>query len=1151
MKKTLVILSLLAACPYLSAAEWQWSVEVKSIRPDETNAPPRAFLWIPPGCKQLRGLVLGMHNMCEELIFEHPDFRQTMSDIGFAAVWISPIISHQWSEGCQQQLDQALNDLAELSGYSELKQAPVVPLGHSAMATFPWSYAAWNPQRTLAIISYKGDAPRTNLTGYGGANLEWGRTRNVDGIPGLMVEGEYEWWEARVNPALAFRMMYPASCISFLCDAGQGHFDVSDKVVSYISLFIRKAAQYRLSDTSAELMPLLKPDKGWLAERWNPAQGKREPPAPFAEYKGNRHDAFWYFDEEMATATERHYAFSYGKKEQHIGFIQNNKLLPFDEKLHARINGQFEPETDGLTFHLSAAFTDTLRSKIVSEHSHHGKITIDRICGPVEKLNDTTFSLRFYRMGFSNKKQVGDIWLLAHHDGDEAYKSSVQQINIHIPYPNTKGKEQHISFPALKNVEKGIKSIPLGATSDSRLPVYYYIKEGPAEILGNQAVITPIPARAKYPVKVTVVAWQYGRSSEPAIQTAEPVERSFWISAHTILEETRTTLASPDGKQVFELYQKQNPDSTLAMYYSIRYNGQPVVLESKLDIQLDNHIWERALAKVWAQPDSWNDVMVLDKVERSSANETWTPLYGERSTIRNNYNTATFFFSRGDKSGYRMNLEVRSYNEGVAFRYHFPMHPEAIYHKVTAENTEFTMPEGTTAWWTQWAQAPYSAKPLNDWADNSERPLTMKINDHLYACIAEAAQIDFPKADFRLSETKPNTIQLSLYGEADMVTPFATPWRVIMVSDRLGGLLENSYMLLNLNEANKIAHTGWIKPGKIMRETTLTTANAKACIDFCAKHGMQYILFDWKWYGPAFDFRSDAGKVAVSELNMPEVVAYGKSQGIGVWVYVNQHALQHQADRIFPIYKEWGLAGIKFGFVQFKTQGWATWLHDLVRKAATNNLMVNIHDEYRPTGYSRTYPNLLTQEGIRGNEEFPDATHNTILPFTRMVAGAADYTVCYFDPRLKNTHAHQLALPIIFYSPLQTLYWYDTPARIEDVPELEFFDNVPVSWDETKVIHDRIGEYVTIARRSGTDWFVGTIGNNDARKIDIPLSFLDVGQKYIAHIYQTDDKIPTSTKVRITRAIVDSQSLLHFSLKEKDGCAIRLVPAGEGELGGR
>ena len=171
----------------------------------------------------------------------------------------------------------------------------------------------------------------------------------------------------------------------------------------------------------------------------------------------------------------------------------------------------------------------------------------------------------------------------------------------------------------------------------------------------------------------------------------------------------------------------------------------------------------------------------------------------------------------------------------------------------------------------------------------------------------------------------------------------------------------------------------------------------------------------------------DATKV-VDKLDMLRVVAYGKEKGVGIWVYVNQHALMKQARELFPILREWGIVGVKSGFVQYASHRWATWLHDLVRLAAENHLMMNIHDEYRPSGFSRTYPNLLTQEGICGNEEFPDATHNVTLPFTRMINGAADYTICYFDKRLKTTHAHQLAASLVFYSPLQTIFWYDKPS---------------------------------------------------------------------------------------------------------------------------
>lgn len=535
-RKVNLLISCLFLFSFLSseAVVYQWSVPVPSIVSSETNDHPTAFLWVPENCTQVRAVVVGQHNMCEETIFEHLFFRKTMSELGFAIVWITPGIDQQWdvTNGCQQAFDNLMNDLAETSGYSELKYAPVVPLGHSAMATFPWNFAAWNPDRTLAIISYHGDAPRTNLTGYGRENLEWGRNRNIDGIPGLMVEGEYEWWEARVNPTLAFRMMYPESCISFLCDAGHGHFDVSDEVVEYLSLFLKKAAQYRLPENQNLNKPVrltkLNPQDGWLAERWHPNQQKRANTAPFLQYKGDVHDAFWYFDKEIAEATEQYYAWERGKKEQYLGIVQNGTLLPFNQKSHARIIGKFEPEADGLTFLVKAVFTDILRTVLTNEHTI-GNPVISRICGPVEKVNDTTFTFRFYRMGLNNPKRTGDIWLLAHHPGDENYKSTVQQFNMHIQTRLDEGEGQTIKFEAIPDQKQGTKSLALHAESSSGLPVYFYIKEGPAEIEDGKLVFTKIPPRSKFPVKVTVVAWQYGRMTEPKIQSAEPVEQSFLI----------------------------------------------------------------------------------------------------------------------------------------------------------------------------------------------------------------------------------------------------------------------------------------------------------------------------------------------------------------------------------------------------------------------------------------------------------------------------------------------------------------------------------------------------------------------------------------------------------------------------------------------
>ena len=535
------------ALPQSIAAEWQWSVTIPSVVSAETEAHPQAFLWIPTDCRQVRAVVVGQHNMCEETLFENSLFRKKMQEAGIALVWITPILDFPWNvaNGCNDALLTTLDDLADVSGYTELKFAPIVPLGHSAMATFPWNFAAWNPERTLAVVSYHGDAPRTNLTGYGGANLEWGRTRNIDGIPGLMIEGEYEWWEARVNPALAFRMMYPESCISFLCDAGRGHFDVADRTAEYIGLFLKKAVEWRIPESTDGSKPValkkVNPRDGWLAERWRTGtdepqgevrtarltkQPRRACPAPYHRYKGDRHDAFWYFDREMAELTETIYRQDHDLLPQYVSFVQAGALVPYNPKSHVTLSARFLPEADGVTFRLKAAYTDSLRASLTGQHAATVP-RISRICGPVKQVDDTTFVLNFYRMGMNNKKRTASITLVASADGDRHYKECVQELSFQVPYPLTEGKRQHILFPGLEDVEAGTASLPLQAVSDCGLPVYYYVKEGPAEIADGKVVFTPIPPRSKFPLKVTVVAWQYGFSGK--VQTAEPVERSFYI----------------------------------------------------------------------------------------------------------------------------------------------------------------------------------------------------------------------------------------------------------------------------------------------------------------------------------------------------------------------------------------------------------------------------------------------------------------------------------------------------------------------------------------------------------------------------------------------------------------------------------------------
>lgn len=612
-------------------------------------------------------------------------------------------------------------------------------------------------------------------------------------------------------------------------------------------------------------------------------------------------------------------------------------------------------------------------------------------------------------------------------------------------------------------------------------------------------------------------------------------------------------LASPDGTHEAIFWQRQLTPQTGEICYRISYKGQPVVEESRAGLELDNRTWEMALGvRDLKQPASWMDNLEVDSISyHPEVNLVWHPLYGERSTVRDAYRSATMHLSKKEGSDYRLDIEVRAYDEGIAFRYFFPEHPRAIFHKVVEDLTDYTFPAGTMAWAEEWAQAGFDRLPVSDLKRPVERALTLELPGGLWAALTDADVDDWCLTKFRASEEKPNTLRSVMYSPVDIVTYYATPWKIVMAADRPGQLLEHNSIVENLNPPCSVPDAAdWVKPGKIMRETTITTEGALATIDFCAAHRIPYMLFDWLWYLPCTSHDGDATKV-VDKLDMPRVIAYGKEKGVGVWLYVNQHALMKQARELFPLLRRWGVVGVKSGFVQYASHRWATWLHDLVRLAAENHLMMNIHDEFRPSGFSRTYPNLLTQEGICGNEEFPDATHNTILPFTRMINGAADYTICYFDKRLKTTHAHQLAASLVFYSPLQTIFWYDKPSAYQGEPEMEWFEQLQTVFDESKVLDGTPGKHITMARRSGEEWFVGMMTNNDGSTETLGLSFLEPGKSYLAYLY-TDggDRVKTRTQVRCSRLLVDASQSLRFALKPGGGAAIRLVPVAKHEMKG-
>ena len=616
-----------------------------------------------------------------------------------------------------------------------------------------------------------------------------------------------------------------------------------------------------------------------------------------------------------------------------------------------------------------------------------------------------------------------------------------------------------------------------------------------------------------------------------------------WVGTARATDTLR--VASPGGANIIRVWQQTDASTKLStsFFYDVQHDGKQLLAPSRLGLDLDNYTWERALARKYQQYDCWMQGFAVDSLSYGQHRATINNLYGEQAEVHDGFNCGTLFLSKHDGSQYRLNIEVRAYDEGIAFRYFLPEHPQAVFHKVTADLTEYTFAPGTKVWAAEWAQAPYELKDIDQVTHPIERAVTIQLPGGLYCSLADADTDDWCLEKNVASTEKPNTLATMMYSPVDVVTYYATPWKVIITGDSYGQLLEHRYIIDNLNPPCQIPDAAeWVRPGTIFRCTQLTTEAGLRGIDFCARLGIPYMLFDWKWYEPCTSHDGDATRV-IPQLDLHRIIAYGRERGVGIWLYVNQHALMRQARELFPLLHEWGVVGVKSGFVEYASHRWSVWLHDLVRLAAENHLMMNIHDEYRPTGFSRTYPNLLTQEGIRGNEEFPSATHNTVLPFTRMINGAADYTICYFDPRLKVTHGHQLAASLTYYSPLLTLFWYDTPERVADVPELKWFAQLPVSWDETRVLSGSPGESIITARRKGSDWYLAAMTNNEARTVTIPTDFLPKG-KYQVVTYEDDPTADTPTKVSVTQRTINVGSPSRRSSQRGATIKLNLQPSG-------
>ncbi|WP_243348111.1 glycoside hydrolase family 97 protein [Parabacteroides sp. FAFU027] len=527
-----------------------------------------------------------------------------------------------------------------------------------------------------------------------------------------------------------------------------------------------------------------------------------------------------------------------------------------------------------------------------------------------------------------------------------------------------------------------------------------------------------------------------------------------------------------------------------------------------------------------------NTIITASKV--NSVNEKFHWTLGENDIINNHYNELTLSCV---SSGKPFDMIVRVFNGAVAFRYKVSKSLNTDGNRIYGELTSFHLPKSTTIY--QYNQESVFTPMLVDTMPKTcDFPATLRTSDFYYS-IGEAENNWYTKAELKKGNES-NSLTVAYVRDKEVVAQneFATPWRTVAISKTAIGLHEFADLYLKLNSTTVKDVPSWIKPGKLIR-SQLNTQSGLDCIDFAVKHNLQYIMFDAGWYGHEFRSSSDPTQV-IEQMDLPKIISYGKEKGVGVILYVNKVGLYAKLDTILPLYKKWGVAGFKFGFVDGLSQQGISWLDQAIRKVEHYGFILDIHDNYKPTGLSRKYPALLTQEGIRGDENRPDAFHTTTLPFTRFLAGPADFTFCYpnsresFSKNLKVTKAHQLALSVVYFSPLQSLYWYGKPLDYKNDGEIEFFDQVPTVWTESHYLTGEIGENISVARRSGDTWFMGSVTGLKDWKGRIKLDFLKPGVKYEATVYEDNG----NESIRKTTLRVKNGDLFSLDLKAKSGQAV-------------
>lgn len=584
------------------------------------------------------------------------------------------------------------------------------------------------------------------------------------------------------------------------------------------------------------------------------------------------------------------------------------------------------------------------------------------------------------------------------------------------------------------------------------------------------------------------------------------------------------TLIMSAGSTIAETTSISSPDKNITLttkatdgqlHYSVTYNGQEIIADSRLGMILKG------------KEATFAGKLDVTAAETSSFDQTWKPVWGDFSQYRNHYNELTLDLTETTTEKLTMKVILRAYDDGVAFRYSFPEQAGLKKVNVQKELSEVSIvSKDPTAWYPAGSTMLKNNIKMDNLTGKSATPFTIEVSKECYVSLHEASVVNSSDAKLQLGSD-----QRTLTYEAIMNRPAGaiTAWRTITIAKNAGGLIESS-LIPNLNKPNTVKDTSWIKPGVSLWDWRnhggkaddgfvygINTESYIRYIDFAHKHGLAYVLIDAEWYGPERDVKSDPATYE-HEVDIPKICAHAATKGVGMWLYVNDKALKNfDIDKTLSTYKTWGIKGIKHGFLGGGRQDRNEFSVHVLEKCAQHQIMYVLHEPNKPTGLTRQYPHYMSSEYVNSmldSAKRPSATPAEIctFPVVHNLSGPVDRSCGLFgmDDSIARSKVHkqipstvtsQVAQCLIFPSGILTLP--DMPDAYNRKMDLfEFIKNLPMTWDETRAINMEIGKLVTIARRSGKEWMIGSAADESGRDLKLNLDFLEEDVTYDVTLYE-------------------------------------------------